>query len=147
MTEQLNNDSRASLGHWIEMPIVSDPRGSLSFIEGCRHIPFTIKRVYILFGVTPGSSRGGHAHKELKQVIMPVSGSFDVVLDDGLCRQSFHLSQPNVGLMVPTMVWRELTNFSRGAVCMSLASELYDEGDYFRDYDAFLAARQILVGK
>lgn len=124
----------------IDFPKISDPRGNLTFVEGNNHIPFDIKRVYYLYDVPGGAERGGHAHKDLQQVIIAMSGSFDVVVDDGNNKQRFHLNRSYYGLYLPTMVWRELDNFSSGSVCMVLASEPYDEADYYRDYDAFTQA-------
>ena len=126
--------------HIIGFPRIQDPRGNLTFVEGGNHIDFDIKRVYYLYDVPGGAERGGHAHRELKQVIIAMSGSFDVVLDDGHVSQRFHLNRSYMGLYIPSMVWRELDNFSSGAVCMVLASEVYDEGDYYRDYDEFRRA-------
>jgi len=122
----------------IKLPKIYDSRGNLTFIEGKKHIPFEIKRVYYLYDVPSGAIRGGHAHKRLQQLIIAVSGSFDVILDDGYTRKRFHLNRPYYGLYIPTMVWRELDNFSAGAVCLVLASEYYDEDDYIRDYEVFL---------
>jgi len=121
----------------IHFPIIHEPRGNLSFIEGEVHIPFDIKRVYYLYDVPGGASRGGHAHKSLQQVIIALSGSFDVILDDGRSREIFSLNRSYYGLYLPTMIWRELENFSSGAVCMVLASERYEESDYIREYDDF----------
>jgi dTDP-4-dehydrorhamnose 3,5-epimerase-like enzyme len=126
--------------HIIGFPRIQDPRGNLTFVEGGNHVDFDIKRVYYLYDVPGGAERGGHAHRELKQVIIAMSGSFDVVLDDGHVSQRFHLNRSYMGLYIPSMVWRELDNFSSGAVCMVLASEVYDEGDYYRDYDEFRRA-------
>jgi dTDP-4-dehydrorhamnose 3,5-epimerase-like enzyme len=123
----------------INLPKVHDPRGNLTFIEGSRHIPFDIKRVYYLYDVPGGETRGGHAHKKLQQLIVALSGSFDVVLDDGKSRQTFSLNRSYYGLYIPNMVWRELENFSSASVCLVLASEPYDEEDYYRDHDDFLA--------
>lgn len=123
----------------VELPKISDPRGNLSFIEGGQNIPFDIKRVYYLYDVPGGSDRGSHAHKNLHQFIVAMSGSFDVVLDDGQQQQRFHLNRSHYGLYVCPMMWRFLDNFSSGAVCMVLASEHYDAADYIRDYDQFLA--------
>jgi dTDP-4-dehydrorhamnose 3,5-epimerase-like enzyme len=124
----------------IELPKISDPRGNLSFIEGGQHIPFDIKRVYYLYDVPGGSDRGSHAHKSLHQFIVAMSGSFDVVLDDGRDQKRFHLNRSYYGLYLCPMMWRYLDNFSSGAVCMVLASSHYDESDYIRDYDQFVAA-------
>lgn len=124
----------------IDFPIVHEPRGNLSFIEGQRQIPFPIKRVYYLYDVPGGAVRGGHAHKDLQQVIIALSGSFDVVLDDGKERQKVSLNRSYHGLYLPNMVWRELENFSSGAVCLVLASEIYLEEDYIRDLREFRLA-------
>jgi len=121
----------------IDFPIVHEPRGNLSFIEGNRHIPFEIRRVYYLYDVPGGATRGGHAHRELEQVIIAVSGSFDVVLDDGRERAKFSLNRSYHGLYVPRMIWRELENFSSGAVSLVLASDIYREEEYIRDFDEF----------
>jgi hypothetical protein len=130
----------------IDLPKITDPRGNLSFIEGGQHIPFEIRRVYYLYDVPGGSDRGSHAHKNLHQFIVAMSGSFDVVLDDGGGRKRFHLNRSYYGLYVCPMMWRDLDNFSSGAVCMVLASEHYDEADYIRDYDEFalIAAKKII---
>ena len=124
----------------MEFPKIHDPRGNLTFIEGGKHIPFAIARVYYLYDVPGGESRAGHAHKTLEQVLVAMSGSFDVLLDDGVQKRRFHLNRSYFGLYLPNMVWREIDNFSSGAVCMALASAPYDEADYFRDYRQFLAA-------
>jgi len=126
----------------IDLPIIHDPRGNLTFIEGYGHIPFDIKRVYYLYDVPGGAERGGHAHKELHQLIIAMSGSFDVVLDDGNEKKRVHLNRSYFGLYICPMIWRELDNFSSGSVCMVLASRKYDESDYFRNYGEFILARQ-----
>jgi hypothetical protein len=125
----------------IQLPKIQDPRGNLTFIEGGNHIPFDILRVYYLYDVPGGSERGGHAHKELHQFIIAMSGSFDIVLDDGEKRKRIHLCRSYYGLYVPPMIWREIDNFSTSSVCMVLASNRYDESDYYRDYTEFLRAR------
>jgi dTDP-4-dehydrorhamnose 3,5-epimerase-like enzyme len=124
----------------IDLPKVADPRGNLTFIEGNKHIPFNIKRVYYLYDVPGGAWRGGHAHKELQQVMIAISGSFDVVLDDGDTRERVNLNRSYFGLYIPPMVWREMDNFSSGSVCLVLASTLYDESDYYYEYNTFLEA-------
>lgn len=120
-----------------DLPRVSDPRGNLTFIEGGRHVPFHIKRVYYLYDVPGGSTRGGHAHGRLEQFLIAMSGSFDVVLDDGIDKQTVSLNRSYYGLYVPTMIWRELVNFSSGSVCCVLASEYYEPSEYYRDYAEF----------
>lgn len=124
----------------IELPKITEPRGNLTFVEGTNHIPFDIRRVYYLYDVPGGAERGGHAHKGLHQLIIAMSGSFDVVLDDGQNKKRFHLNRSYFGLYVCPMIWRELDNFSSGSVCLVLASNKYDESDYYRDYDDFMKA-------
>ena len=123
----------------IDIPKISDPdgRGNLSVIEKAI-IPFEIKRVYYLYDVPSDSSRGGHAHIKLQQFLIALSGSFDVVLDDGREKQTITLNRPNKGLYIPNGIWRELDNFSAGAVCLSLVSDVYKEEDYIREYNQFL---------
>ena len=125
----------------LDFPKITDPRGNLTFIEGSDHVPFEIKRVYYLYDVPGGSVRGGHAHKDLNQMIIALSGSFDVQLDDGSKKEIYHLNSPSKGLLVTPMVWRELNNFSSGSVCLVLASEHFSEEDYYRDYSQFLKDR------
>ena len=126
----------------IDLPKVVDPRGSLTFVESGRHVPFEVRRVYYLYDVPGGATRAGHAHKTLEQLIVAVSGSFDVELDDGRSRIKYHLNRADSGLYLPSMIWRQIDNFSTGSVCMVLASAYFDEADYYRDHDAFvLAAR------
>lgn len=124
----------------IELPKISDPRGNLTFIEGGKHLPFQFCRVYYLYDVPGGANRGGHAHRQLQQFIVAASGSFDVVVDDGEERKSFFLNRSYYGLYIPTMVWRELENFSSGSVCLVMASHYYDEADYYRVYEEYLDA-------
>lgn len=124
----------------IDLPKIYEPRGNLTFIEGNNHIPFDIRRVYYLYDVPGGAERGGHAHKALHQLIIAMSGSFDVVLDDGVDKKRFHLNRSYFGLYVCPMIWRELDNFSSGSVCLVLASNVYDESDYFRDYQMYVSA-------
>jgi dTDP-4-dehydrorhamnose 3,5-epimerase-like enzyme len=121
----------------IDLPRVNDPRGNLTFVESGRHVPFEIKRVYYLYDVPGGAERGGHAHKNLRQLIVAMSGSFDVHLDDGRAKKMVHLNRSYNGLFVCPMTWREISNFSSGAVCLVLASNFYDDDDYYRDYAQF----------
>jgi dTDP-4-dehydrorhamnose 3,5-epimerase-like enzyme len=123
----------------IEIPRHTDPRGSLSVLESQIHVPFDIRRVYYLYDVPAGKVRAAHGHKRLQQLMVAMSGAFDVQVDNGFERRSFRLDRPDRGLYIPPGMWRDLGSFSGGAVCMVLASELYDESDYLRDYDAFLA--------
>jgi dTDP-4-dehydrorhamnose 3,5-epimerase-like enzyme len=124
--------------HLIDLPKIHDERGNLTFIEGGRHIPFEIKRVYYLYDVPGGATRAGHAHKSLHQVLVAMSGSFDVHLDDGRDRVKYQLNRSFFGLYICPMIWREIDNFSSNSVCMALASELYNENDYYREYHEFI---------
>ena len=124
----------------VDLPKITEPSGNLTFIESARHVPFQIARVYYLYDVPGGAERGGHAHKALQEFIVAISGSFDVVLDDGRDRARFHLNRSFCGLYVPQMIWRELDNFSSGSVCLVLASQYFDELDYLRDYSEFQKA-------
>jgi dTDP-4-dehydrorhamnose 3,5-epimerase-like enzyme len=124
----------------IELPRITDDRGNLTFVESGRHVPFEIKRTYYLYDVPGGATRAGHGHKALHQLMIAMSGSFDVTLDDGYEKRVIHLNRSYNGLYIPPMTWRYLDNFSSGAVCMVLASAFYDEEDYFRDYSDFSCA-------
>ncbi len=126
----------------VDLPRITDPRGNLTMIEGGDHVPFDIARVYYLYDVPGGESRGGHAHHDLQQLIVAASGSFDVVVDDGTETARFHLNRSYHGLYVPRLTWRELGNFSSGSVCLVMASLPYSEDDYYREYDAFAGARR-----
>lgn len=125
----------------IDLPKIQDPRGNLTFIESGSQIPFDIQRVYYIYDVPGGSERAGHAHRELHQFMIAISGSFDAVLDDGKERKRIHLSRSHYGLYICPMIWRELDNFSSNSVCMVIASDKYKESDYFRDYAEFMRAR------
>ncbi|MBN1530834.1 MAG: WxcM-like domain-containing protein [Thermoleophilaceae bacterium] len=124
----------------LSFPVIPDHRGNLTFIEGGAHIPFEIRRVFYLYDVPGGESRAGHALKDVEQVIIAMSGSFDVVLDNGASRETITLNRSYFGLYLPSLVWRELENFSSGSVCLVLASKPYDADSYHRDYDDFLKA-------
>ena len=124
----------------IDLPKISDPRGNITFIENQRHIPFNVQRIFYLYDLPGGAVRAGHALKRCHQFLIAVSGSFDVILDDGTQKQRHHLNRSYYGLYIPPLIWREIDNFSSGSVCLVLASEFYDEKDYFRDYDQYLGA-------
>ena len=116
---------------------IIDPRGNITFLEEKNHVPFDISRVYYLYDTPSGAERGGHAHYDLEQLIIAVSGSFDVIIDDGFNSERVTLLRPDEGLLISSMIWRELKNFSGGAVCLVLASNLYSESDYIMSYDEF----------
>jgi hypothetical protein len=124
----------------LDFPRRDDARGSLSFLEGTRHVPFGIKRIYYLYDIPEGAERGAHGHIELEQVFLAMHGGFELELDDGRERKTFLLDRPDRGVYVCPMMWREVRRFSPGAVCLVLASDFYDEADYIRDYDEFLKA-------
>lgn len=130
--------NKLSFFELINLPKIEDPRGNLSVIES-DIIPFKIKRVYYLYDVPSGAERGGHAHKDQLEFLIALSGSFDVVLKKGEEQVVITLNRPNVGLLIPTGVWRELQNFSSGSVCLVLASAVFDEDDYIRDFDEFMS--------
>jgi hypothetical protein len=124
---------------WIELPKIVDPRGNLTVAEQMKNVPFGIARVYWTYDIPSGERRGGHAHRTCEEIIIAVSGSFDVMLDDGKGSQKvYHLNHPYQGLYVGTSMWRTLEDFSSGAVCLVLASELFNEEEYIYDYDEFL---------
>ncbi len=124
----------------IDLPKVADPRGNLTFLEGTKHIPFEIKRVFYLYDVPGGAERGGHALKTCEQFLIAMSGSFDVIVYDGKENKRIHMNRSYNGLYLPPMVWREMDNFSSGSVCLALASQPYNEAEYFRDYKGYIQA-------
>ena len=128
--------------HIIQLPKLLDPRGNLSFIEENHHIPFKIERTYWIYDVPGGETRGGHAYKTLQEMVVALSGSFDVVLHDGREEKRFHLNRSYYGLYVPSMYWRSMENFSTNSVALVLANEVYDEKQYIRDFEAFKLANQ-----
>jgi WxcM-like, C-terminal len=126
----------------LELPKIENPAGRITPIHSAGEVPFDIARVYYLYDVPGGATRGGHAHKGLQQLIVAASGSFDVILDDGTSRRTVHLNRPYLGLLMPRMIWRELVNFSSGGTCLVLASRRYDAADYIRNYDEFLQLKK-----
>ncbi len=124
----------------IEIPTINDIRGNLAFIQN-DILPFELKRIYYLFDVPSTAFRGGHSHKKQHKILIALSGSFEVTVDDGIEKKSYLLNKPNIGLHIPTEIWRELDNFSSGAVCLVLASDVFDETDYIRDYNEFLNSK------
>jgi hypothetical protein len=122
----------------INLPKISERKGAITPIYGGKDVPFEIQRVYYLYDVPGGENRGGHAHKELQQLVVSVMGAFDVVLNDGHEHKRVHLDRAYYGLYVPNMIWRKLENFSSGGICLVLASAPYDEADYIRDYREYL---------
>lgn len=121
----------------IKLPKIADPRGNLTFIEGRRHIPFEIKRIFYLYDVPGGENRAGHALKKCHQFLIAISGSFDIILDDGNRKKRYRMNRSYYGLYVPPLIWREIENFSTNSVCLVMASEFYNEADYYRDYVRF----------
>lgn len=119
--------------------------GNITIVEGQNNIPFDIRRIYYLYDIPGGESRGGHAHKELRQLIIAASGSFDVLLDDGINKKIVTLNRPDYGLMVVPGIWRELMEFSSGAICLVMASHKYDESDYVRDYEYFSSYKKQIL--
>ena len=128
----------------IDIPKIEDRRGNLSVVEEFKNVPFHIARAYWLYDVPAGAMRGGHAHKRLKQLLIALSGSFTVTLDDGHEKRKILLNRPYHGLLIETGIWRTIDDFSSGAVCLVLASELYDESDYIYDYEEFLKYKGVL---
>jgi len=122
----------------MDLSKIHNPSGNITIVQSDSELPFRVKRVYYLYDVPGGSERGGHAHRTLQQLIVAASGSFDVILDDGFMKKTVHLNRPNYGLMVVPGIWREIINFSSGAICLVLASDLYNPFDYIRNYQEFI---------
>lgn len=131
-----------AIGKIINLSKIIDPRGNLTVVEQNIDVPFEIKRAYWTYDVPSGECRGGHAHKEQLELLVALSGSFDVTLDNGKDKEKHHLNHPYQGLLIPKMIWRTLEDFSSGAVCLVLASDLFDEDDYIREYDQYLKEKQ-----
>ena len=138
------NEIRSSIYNCglVQLPKIHNRAGNITALENNLNVPFDVKRVYYLYDIPGGESRGGHAHKELQQFIVAVSGAFDVLLDDGTNKKVIHLDRPYIGLHIVPGIWRELLNFSSGAVCLVLASHIYDEKDYIRTYDDYINIKQ-----
>ena len=126
----------------IELPKFLDARGNLSFAQNNTHIPFEIKRTYWLYDVPGGECRGGHAYRETEEFVIALSGSFDVIVDDGKEKKTFHLNRSYYGLYIPKGIWREIDNFSTNSLALEFASTSYDPADYIRDYDEFLKLKE-----
>lgn len=129
-------------GSIIKLPKILDNRGSLTFIQGIEIVPFQIKRVYYLYDFSKGSVRGGHAHKENFSLLIAISGSFKVILDNAHTKKIFKLSKPNEGLFIPPLIWRELSDFSENAICLALGSSNYEENEYIRSYSDFIKLKK-----
>jgi hypothetical protein len=132
---------KTEIGRIIELKKIVDPRGNLTVTEEMTDVPFEIRRVYWVYDVPSGESRGGHAHKHCRELIVAISGSFHVTLDDGTSKETYLLNHPYQGLVVETGIWRTLDDFSSGAVCLVLASDLFEEEDYIREYEEFLKSK------
>lgn len=126
----------------VKIPVIEDVRGNLGFVQNDSSLPFEFKRIYYLFDVPSNAFRGGHSHIHQQEILIALSGSFEVVLDDGIEKKSFLLNKPNIGLHIPVGIWRELQNFSSGAVCLVVASDVFEEADYIRDYESFLKSKR-----
>jgi hypothetical protein len=137
----MSGTAESSIGRIVALPRIRDARGNLSFVEGGRHVEFPVRRAYWIYDVPGGEARGGHAHRTLAELLIALSGSFDVRLDDGVHTEVVQLNRSYYGLVVPPMTWRRLENFSTNAVCLSLASEPFDESGYVREHAAYVAER------
>lgn len=128
--------------HIIDLPKICDPRGNLTFVQEGREVPFKIARAYWIYDVPAGEERGGHSHRNLHQLLVAVGGSFDVNITDGFTRRTITLNRPFKGLYLPPGIWRDITNFSSGGVCLSLVDDFFSEEDYVRDFEDFMALAQ-----
>ncbi len=131
--------------HLLPLSKIHNPAGNITIVEGIKNIPFNVRRIYYLYDIPGGESRGGHAHKDLYQLIVSASGSFEVLLDDGINKKIVRLNRPNYGLLVVPGIWRELFEFSSGAICLVLASHKYDENDYIREYVEFVGFKKLFT--
>lgn len=131
--------------HVLSLNKIHNPAGNITIVEGAQNVPFNLRRIYYLYDIPGGESRGGHAHKELHQLIVAASGSFEVLLDDGENKKIVRLNRPNYGLLVVPGIWRELFEFSSGAICLILASHKYEESDYLRNYEGFSTFKNKLI--
>lgn len=129
----------------LKLPKIHNEAGNITAINSATEIPFNINRIYYLYDIPGGEARGGHAHKELQQLIVAASGSFDIILDDGKIKRTVHLNRPDTGLLMPSGLWRELDSFSSGAICLVLASHEYDAEDYIRDYEMFIDYKETII--
>lgn len=143
MNNEIRNISPVDECQLIDLPKIEDPRGNLTYIEGMNHIPFEIKRTYLIYEVPGGATRGAHANKNLEEFFIALSGSFDMIIDDGRTKHKYHMNRSYFGLFVPRMQWRHLENFSTNTVCMILASDHYCQDDYIRDYQEYLSRRKL----
>lgn len=130
--------NRINLCKFLDFPQITDLRGNLTFIENLIHIPFKIERVYFLTNISVNAERGGHAHKALHQIIIPIAGSFDILIDDGITKKKLHLNQNNKGLYICPLIWRKISKFSENSICLVLASDYFKDDDYLRDYNVFI---------
>ena len=128
----------------IQLPKVVNDAGNITAVSNDHEIPFAVKRVYYLYDIPGGEARGAHAHRELRQMIVAASGSFDIILNDGKIKRTIHLNRPDYGLYMPAGIWRELDNFSSGAICLVLASEIYKTQDYIREYKEFIKFKELV---
>ncbi len=140
----MNLKTRINACRILSLPKINDPRGNLTFVEGHAHIPFAIRRLFFIYDVPTGESRGAHAHRTLHQFLICLSGSFDVAVDDGTSQGMIHLNRPWQGLHLPPLIWAAERNFDPGTVCLVLASDVYRESDYVRDYDEYLSLNRVL---